>query len=376
MFLKTDSIKMAAETSDFEPLATALDQLLEGDFQTRWEATKRIAMAGTAAIAHLIPLLEDEDLDWEVRWFAARTLSTFEDTAALDALIRLLQRTQEPELIAIAAEGLSQFEDQGVNALIALLDTPTYRLTAIQALANIRHRTVLVPLLAASEDANPAVRKTAIAALGNFREPQVDEVLIQAVKDPAVAVRQEAIACLGLRSNLLEQVNLVDVLLPGLWDLHPEVNKATAIALGRLGTETAVSSLARVLRSPHTPTDMQIQIVRALGWSEKESAFRALLSMRQSAQLAVQVEIVAILSRLQAPLLRQQASAMLLDWLQSLLSTTEGAPDLKQAIALALANLNMQSARPWLEAMSQDTDAQTGLYAEAALRQLAAASSV
>lgn len=370
MSFNSDLENVSSETSDAEHLIQALDQLLEGDFQSRWEATKWLSTLGPQAIALLVPLLEDEDLDWEIRWFAARTLSTFDEAEALDALIRLLQQTQEPELIAIAAESLSHFEEKGISTLIDLLELPAHRLTAIQALANIRHTAVLIPLLAAAADTNPAVRKVAIAALGNFREPQVDDVLLKAVKDTSAAVRQEAILNLGMRSNLLATVNLVDILLPGLWDLNPKVNQATVIALGRLGTQTAVSSLARVLTSPHTPIALQQQIVRALGWIEKESALIALMSARQTTPISVQVEIVEVLTRLQSPALRQQASALLADWLERLFQAADDVSVLKRAIALALGNLHNQEAKPLLEAMMSDRDAQTCLYAEAALRQL------
>ena len=352
-------------------LTDALNQLIEGDFQTRWEATKRLSVLGKGAISYLIPLLKDVELNWEVRWFAARALGTFdEETAALDALIQLLQQTHEPELIAIAAEGLSHFGEKGIEALIHLLKTPTHRLTAVQALANIQHTAVLLPLLDVSDDSNPAIRKVAIAALGNFREPQVDTVLINAIKDTADSVRIEAIANLGMRSNLLNSTNLVDILLPGLWDINPEVSKATAIALGRLGTETAVSSLARVLHSPHTPQTLQVQIARALGWVEKESALRALMSAQQTATMTVKVEIVETLSLFRSPHLRQQASVILTNWLQTLVVTPDDAPHLKRAIALALGHLQHYPAIDLLKTLTQDADAQTSLYAEAALRQL------
>jgi HEAT repeat protein len=373
MFLEHDiPKKMPFDADNTGDLTDALEQLLEGDFQMRWEATKRLAVLGKGTIAHIIPLLEDADLDWEVRWFAARVLSTFDaEPEALTALIQLLQHADEPELIAIAAEGLSQFGEQGVSALEQLLDSPAHRLTAIQALANVQHIDVLPPLFAVVADPEPVVRAAAIAAIANFRDPDADAVLIKAVKDPAAPVRKEAIAGLGRRAHLLATTDLVKIVQPGLWDLHPEVTQATAIAMGRLGTASAVACLVQVLQSPHTPETLQIQVVQALGWIEKAAALQGLTSMWQTALPALQVAIVEALSQWQSPPLRQQASAILLGWLQDLCAApTDEKPTLKSAIAFALGHLKYAPAQDLLTTLAQDADAQTRLYAEAALRQL------
>ncbi|MEM0979459.1 MAG: HEAT repeat domain-containing protein [Cyanobacteria bacterium P01_H01_bin.58] len=352
-------------------LESWLQQLLEGDFQARWEAAKRIEAFGEPAIARLITLLQDEDLDWEIRWFIARTLGNVGDEACLQALMQLLQQTQEPELIAIAAEALSQFKAQGVQALKHLLGMPPYRMTAIQALARIRHPSVIEPLLIAAQDADAAVRGVAVAALGYFRSAIVDTQLLKAVQDSSATVRQEAMAHLGLRAYLLNEIDLVETLGPGLWDLHPQVNKAAAIALGRLGTDAAIAKLAKVLTLPNTPEHLQIQIVRSLSWIEKESALSTLLAAWQNVPVTIQLEIAAVLSRLETLPRQNRAGKALCQWLDALLLTdTPEHHQTKQGIAIALGNLHYVSAQPLLQKLAQDSDAQTRLYAEAALRQL------
>lgn len=351
-------------------LNDALDQLIDGDFQERWEAVKHLAALGTVAIAPLTTLVMDDDLDWEVRWFATRALSTFGTKEALDTLIWLVQTTHESELIAIAAEALGHFGERGIQALVELLDHDQHRVTAIRALATIHHPDVLMPLLAACEDRNSAVREVAFAGLGTFRDPQVDTMLIRGTRDLAAGVRQAAIQHLGMRSYLLEQHNLVDVLLPGLWDLQPAVNQAAALALGRLGTETAIQSLAKVLQSPHTPARLQIQIVRSLGWNEKESALCPLIAAYRMVPLTVQIEIVHVFSQLRSRQLQHQAGQVLLTWLTELIPRPPASAELKQAIALALSQLQCHSAKPALQAMLHDDEPQNRLYAEAALRQL------
>ncbi len=352
-----------------QQLETALARLVTGDFRERWDATKQIIDAGSAAIAPLAAFLQDEECDWELRWFAARTLGKVNHPDALSTLIEFLQESQDPELVMMAAEGIGQFGELGVDALVQLLDQPTHRLIGVQALAGIQHSSVFVPLLAAVEDANPLVRATALAALANFHHPEVDKVLLAAIKDPSVAVRREAITYLGLRPHLLAQGNLVDDLLPGLWDIHPQINEATAIALGRLGTETAVASLAKVLSSPHTPKNLQLSTIRALGWIEKESAVLALVAALHQLPTALQINIVETLARFQTPHLRQRAGDVLCDGLKTSLQLKSGDSQLIAAIALALGTLQHQPAVPLLTRLLKDHPSQIQLYAEAALRQ-------
>ena len=372
MFLKCDVAGMASDTDVDTLLGRALSQLIEGDFQTRWEAAKRLAAFGPDVIDYLIPLLADAELDWEARWFIARTLGEFDHEAALEALVQLLQKTTEPELIAIAAEGLSHFGKSGVEALIPLLDKPSHRLTMVQALARVRDSATFEPLLTLADDPDPTIRALVIPALANFKVPSVDALLLQAAKDPHVTVRQAAITYLGLRSHLLAQIDLVSLLMPGLWDLSPLVNKATAIALGRLNTEASVTSLAQVLSSPHTPETLQIEVVRALGWIEKNSALLTLLSARRQTSVAVQVEIINTLVRFRDPQLQHRAGEVLCSWLNTDLAAATGSAPVQQAIALALGQLNYAPALPLLTELRQGPNAQTRLYAEAALKQLEA----
>ncbi|MGF1524805.1 MAG: HEAT repeat domain-containing protein [Leptolyngbyaceae cyanobacterium] len=351
-------------------LDAALKLLLEGDFRSRWEATKQLPTLGKPTIAHLVLLLEDDDIDWEIRWFAARTLGNFTDPEALASLVRLLERTCEPELITIAAEGISRFGAEGITALVQLSKNPSHRVTAMQALAGIRHKAALPPLLAAAQDENAEVRSVALSALGHFRDPDVDAVLVETVQDPAASVRQEAITHLGLRAHLLATVDLVAILQPRLQDTHLEVAQATAIALGRLGTDTAIATLAQALQSPSTPESLQTILVRALGWIEQTDALDAILAARLTAPLAVQLGIVEALPRFEAPLLKQRAAAALCDWLTQL-PNEASAVRVIQAIALALGDLQPPQAQALLETLAQTTDEQTRLYAEAAIRKIA-----
>ncbi len=351
-------------------LESLVTKLLEGDFQERWETVTQLVCYGETAIAALIPLLRSDDLDSEVRWFVAKALAAFDTQEALDALVHLLETTQEPELIAIAAEGISQFSARGIAALLRLYENPHHRLVAIQAIARMHHPDALPTLVAATKDSNSTVRATALAALSAVRSEQADQLLIKAVKDPAAKVRQEAVNLLGLRPYLLDTTDLVEILLPGLWDISPEVSTATASALGRLGTETAVAAMARVLTSPYTPEYLQLSLVRALGWVEKESALLALRSARAIPSALVQKEIIEVLGRVRSSQLQRRASEILQEWLQGLLPQASSHIAMIQSLVFALGNLSNAHNYSLLERLAQHPLLQIQLYAQAALRQM------
>src|SRR4028118_1555477 len=72
-------------------LNLALDVLDAGDFQERWEVAKVFPKLGAIAIAPLIELLEDDEADLEMRWFAARILGEFNDPVVVTSLVELLR---------------------------------------------------------------------------------------------------------------------------------------------------------------------------------------------------------------------------------------------------------------------------------------------
>lgn len=370
MVVQTSPAKVHRTNGEFSGLNDFLHLLVDGDFQERWEATKHLTNCGKAAIAPLMPLMQDSDLDWEIRWFAARTLGQIDHPDALAALVTLLQQTDDAELIAIAAQGIAQFGDKGVEALAQVFYRTCHRLTAVQALGNIHHESVLEPLFLAAQDDAAPVRRAAIAALGNFHHPKIDEILVERLRDSHVAVRKEAISQLSFRRHLLTQVNLVEILLPGLWDISLEVNQATAIALGRLGSETAIASLSRVLASPHTPEQLQATILQALGWIEKETSLLALLSARQNLSPKLQVELIETLTRFRTDQLRERAGEALCTWLKAELRDDPVASQVAWAIALALGNLQYEPALPLLESVAATAKEHLQLYTNAALRQL------
>lgn len=373
--LSSDSLRETSTVDAQMPLEDALDLLISGDFQTRWGIIRTFVVYGEPAAIALAELLENDALDAEVRWFVVRALSEFEASWSVAPLVRLLQNTQDTDLVAGAVEGLSQYGETGVRAIAALMTHPNLCRLAVQTLGQMRHPATLEPLLAATEHPDPVVRTAAIAGISVFRQPMVMPKLVAAIKDPAASVRQAAVTALGVRAHQCNPDALLYELLPCLWDINLAVCQATAIALSRIGTATAVASLSRVLQSPHTPEPLQISVVQALGWIPSESALSALLSAWATiTQPAVRLEIVEVLTRLEREESRHRAGEALHQWLET--RCPENAEpqhhDVTCAIALALARLGYRPACPLLTTLAQSENPQIQVYAEAALRQFAA----
>lgn len=348
-------------------LNLALEVLEAGDFNERWEVAKVIPKLGRAAIAPLIAILEDEDAEMESRWYAGRILAEFNDPAAIAALVNLLKADTDEELAGMAAAALGNLGSPAVEALTQLLADEDTRLLAVRSLSAIRSSQTIAPLMSVVRDQNVAVRAAAIEALGSFHDAQIPPVLEDALKDPAAAVRKEAAIALGVRSDLLETIDLVSHLAPLLFDLNLEVCQQAAIALGRLGTDQACAALFKVLQSPNTPVSLQIDIVRALARSQTATALEYLQQSLNFESVAVWQEIVTVLGRVEQPSLVPLASYILIDALSCGHPATQHS-SVKQALSVGLGQLGQPGALQPLIQMLADPDAGVKFHAIAALK--------
>ncbi|WP_421656690.1 HEAT repeat domain-containing protein [Leptothermofonsia sp. ETS-13] len=362
------------EADTRQGLALALMVLETGDFQARWDVAKVFPALGEAAIAPLIDLLQDDEADLESRWFAARILGEFDNPDTVQALIAILQNAEDEELSMIAAEALANLGASAICALTSLLANEDTRFLAVQSLSQIRRSETIAPLLSVVNDPQPGIRAMAIDALGSFHDPRIPPLLLQALTDPAAIVRRNAVASLGVRSDLINELDLVSPLSDRLWDLNLDVCQQTAIALGRIGTDAAIDRLFRVLTSPHTPLPLQIETIRALGWAETEKALECLqqsLITLDPSHTPVEVfqEMVTILGRWSNPNLKPHAAAILINLVNSTHPITTH-PKIKQTIALSLGHLGQLVAIEPLSQLLADEDIGVQLHAIAALKSL------
>jgi HEAT repeat protein len=373
--LLSDQAGQAFETLGVDSLLSmALTVLESGDFQDRWEVAKVFPIFGEAAIAPLIDLLQDDEADLETRWFAARILGEFKHPAIIQTLIEVLQESKDEDLSAMAAAALASLGTPAIAALTNLLATDETRLLAVRSLAQVRHSATIEPLLGVIDDPDLTIRAVAIEALGSFHDPRVPPALLKALTDTAATVRMAAIEGLGVRSDLAASLDLVNCLSDRLWDLNQQVCQQAAISLGRLGTDAAAQALFRALTSPQTPLPLQVEVVRALGWTETTVALEYLqqaLSLPERSELEsiVVQEIATILGRWQNSNLKPRAARILIDALNSS-HPAVSCSAVKQAIALSLGQLKQSQAFESLVQLLADEDMGVRLHAVAALKAL------
>lgn len=344
-------------------LNLALNALEVGDFQERWDVSKVFKQLGDIAIAPLVKILEDEEADLDLRWFAARTLGEFNHPTVITTLVELLKTAEDEDLAAVAANGLSSLGNSAIDALTGLLSKPESRLLATKSLAQIRRPEIITPLISVVHDSQVAVRCTAIEALSSFHDPKIPPILIEALDDHAAAVRKEAVIGLGLRSDLREELDLVNRLKLLLYDFNGEVCQQSAIALGRLGTDEAAAALFHVLQSPATPVSLQINLIRALSWVGTTQALNYLQQALTITSADCTLEIIRVLGRWENPVLKAKAAQILIDFLNSAHSDT-----IKQAVAQAWGELKEMSAIEVLVELLADSSVSVRLHAIAALK--------
>lgn len=346
----------------------ALIMLLQADFQHKWEVTKLLPSFGSKSIFPLKKLLLDEEVDAEVRWFICQVLGNFPEQEVVFILVKLLQQTNDSELITITGKTLIKIGDRAIDALVELLSNPEHRLLAVKSLSYIRTVGTIAPLLDIATDQDPELRTIAIKALGSFHDRRIPPILITALQDKCSGVRKEAAIALGYRPDLCQELDLITHLQPLLGDLNLDVCRQAAIALARMKQETATTVLFEVLQAQTTPTSLKLDLVKALGWSEISAGIRYLQQALTKAGELVTKEIITILGRVSPPKLKLQSAQVLINFWQK--KGQLYSPQIRQNLAISLGELGCDSAQPILEQLVADSDRKVKLHALAALKKL------
>ncbi|MBD2604337.1 HEAT repeat domain-containing protein [Scytonema hofmannii FACHB-248] len=353
-------------------LELALCVLEMGDFQQRWEIGKVFVRLGNVAITPLIDILEDEDAESELRWYAVRILGELKNPIAIASLVKFLQANENEELKAIAAAALAKIGQSAVIALSELLASQETRVFAVRSLSYIRKPEIIAPLLSVVQDPLVEIRAIAIEALSSFADPRIPPILLNALTDVAAAVRREAVLGLSVRTDLHQELDLVGKLQPKLYDLNIEVAQAAAVALSRIGSDEAAKHLFLVLISPQTPIKLQLEVVRALSWIKTSSSLEYLQQAFDQLSLeTVWLEIVTVLGRVSDSALTAKATGILLSIVRSQHPAVEIA-SIKSTIALSLGQLgNIEAIEPLISLLTDNNEV-VRLHIVAALKNLAA----
>jgi HEAT repeat protein len=371
VILGEDSTHPEIVTNQEYLLELALSVLEMGDFQQRWEIARVFVRLGNVAIIPLIEILEDEDAESELRWYAVRILGDLKNPIVIAPLVEFVKTSDDEELKAIAAAALGQIGQSAITALSELLADKDTRVLAVRSLSYIRQTEIITPLLSVVQDPLVEVRAIAIEALSSFHDPRISPILLNALTDVAAPVRREAVLGLSVRPDLHSSLDLVAKLQPRLYDFNLEVAQAAVVALSRMGSDEAAENLFSVLMSPDTPIKLQLEIVRALSWIKTLSGLEYLQqAFNQLSLQTLWLEIVTVLGRVSGLTLTAKATVILLSIIRSQHPAVEIA-SIKSAIALSLGQLgNTEAIKPLISLLA-DNNEFVRLHIVAALKNLA-----
>ena len=359
-----------------EVIDLGIEVLQNGDFQEKWDIDKLFKQIGKPAIAPLIEIIKDREIDLEQRWFVTKILAEFNSEEVLETMGNIIVSSEPVDLQEIAAETLASFGDSAIDLLTDLLAKPKSRLLAIKALAKINCISIIPALLTVAKDENNEVRMIAISALNNYCDSRIPIVLISALKDKVAKVRKAAIIGLAGYANLHQELGLVKLLQALLWDINFEVSQQAAIALGKIGTNSAATALCELLKTTTVPVFFKIDAVRALGRIETQVSleylqnllgYNFLVKVNDWAQIVN--EIIIALGKLEKPELKPQATNILIEFIAS------GNPNLenicvKKSLALTLGYLGNIHALEYLIQLLEDGDNSVILHSVAAMKKL------
>jgi HEAT repeat protein len=172
-------------------------------------------------LATFLPVVQDDDVDVRAE------------------LATVLGMTGNPQaylpLTTLAADAEHQVRSNAclsINSLLSNSITPPDR------------EALLIALLNALGDQEPAARRATARALGFLDDPRTVDALLASVQDEDTRVRNTAIRSLGL----LRATRAVEVLLPQLHDREWTSRSVTAFALGEIGDRRAVEPLIAMLQ--------------------------------------------------------------------------------------------------------------------------------
>ncbi len=259
------------------PVDRAIDQLVQGDFQGRWDAAKRLGHWGERSLDALLALGDrlhwEADLaeDEELVWFWARLLGELRHPRGIAPLMARL--AEQPEaVVAMASQSLVAIGSPVVPHVLPLLDRSDLRGLAISILAQIPDPEMVATVLAAVANAPVELRALTLESLAGQDDDRIVAALIAGLRDPAAVVRRSAIGGLGGRIRSHDE-DWLGHLAPLLEDLHEGVALQAAIVLGRL--PAGVEALARVLQRP-VSLALKLEVIRSLSWIGSAEAIAAL----------------------------------------------------------------------------------------------------
>lgn len=217
---------------------------------TRANFAKEISESGDLRlITKLAEAVKDDDL-YTIRLTAITALGNLRDPSSTPTLIEALTDSS-PAVRVAAANALGAIGDrQATQALLPLLrdrHNEQARTAAITALGKLKDASAVNDLLEIANDESDgwAVRKASVEALGEIRDTRAVDCLVNTLSDQYATVREASALALGkIGSNQATLPLLATLDTASLWALRV----AAANALGQIRDRRATSPLGNALR--------------------------------------------------------------------------------------------------------------------------------
>jgi HEAT repeat protein len=267
--IRVQVVDVLAQIKDRSVVLPLLDAL-QGEFYTvRARAAAALGLVGDPqVIPHLLKALKDPEP--EVRAWAALALGKFRDPSTFDDIAGLLLDDQKIEVRQVVVRSLG--ETRHTAALPYLMEA-------------LRDSFWWYEREQAASDLLEAIEKMGASAV---------EPLIGALADREGTVRKFAAIVLGE----LKDIRAVEELGMALYDLHHEVSRVAALALGKMGAP-AVDFLAEGLRHPEA--DVREHATLGLGMIQDTRVAPLLIGMLQDPERIVQRQAILSLAGLRDP---------------------------------------------------------------------------
>ncbi len=172
---------------------------------------------------------------------------------------------------------------------------PAVREQAAEVLGDLEDERAVEPLMAAVTDENEDVRAQVIWALGNMEDPRTFETLRTALRDESEEVQESAIWALGQ----LEDPRSIDALTEALKSANPDIRETAATSLGRIEDPRAIGALESVIHDESS--DVREQTVWALGMIEDPGSVPALKEALQDENPDVREQAAWALGKTEDP---------------------------------------------------------------------------
>ena len=191
------SLRLADDPRKFEALFAAAD---DRNDDVRYAALVGLPYDHPRMLEHHLAAAADRNVSF--RKLAADRLVAFHDPRAVDALIRLVQRDDDVNVLCNATDSLAQIADpRAVPALLDALADDGLDSTALgcaaASLASFDDARVYDALRAAADGADANLRFQALSALGRLGDLRATPLLLQRLSSDVASERVAAATALG-----------------------------------------------------------------------------------------------------------------------------------------------------------------------------------